>query len=149
MASKYEDIPTELREVADRVRAMSGDVPEGLEARTFEASVVALREGGNAGSVIGRIGPVRWLAPIAAAAAVGLLAWAGATWMVPSTSNPVQPRPVSTVALDDHVSRVLEYASLFSDATWSDTLAEDAEQLDDAWEPSVESWSFDGELGAS
>jgi|GEM_PF-4701959 len=148
MASKYQDIPAELHDVAEQVRALPGDAPEGLEARTFEASVAALRDGGETGGVIGRIGPVRWMAPVAAAAAVGLLAWVGATWMLPSTTSPTDPQPVSTVALDDHVSSVLEYADLFSDASWSDTLAEDAEQLDDAWEPTVESWSLEGAMGA-
>lgn len=148
MASRHEDIPSELHGVADQVRALPSDAPEGLESRTFEASVVALRAGRENGGVIGRIGFVRWMAPLAAAAVVGLLAWAGSAWLVPPTTNPVEPNPVTTVALDDHVSDVLEYADLFSDTSWSETLAEDAEELDDAWEPTVESWSIDGELGA-
>jgi hypothetical protein len=149
MASKYQDIPTELHDVADQVRAMAGDAPQGLEARTFEASVSALREARQSGGVLARIGPARWVAPVAAAAAVGLIAWAGAAWFMPAHPSPVAPSVVATVALDDHVSDVLEYADLFSDASWTDTLAEDAEELDDAWEPTVESWSLDGEMGAS
>lgn len=148
MAPKYEDIPSELHGVADQVRALPSDAPEGLEDRAFEASVSALREGAHAGGVIGRVGFVRWMAPIAAAAAVGLVAWVSATWLAPPSTTTVEPNPVATVALDDHVSDVLEYADLFGDSTWSETLAEDAEELDESWEPTVESWLLDGELGA-
>lgn len=147
MAPKYEDIPSELHGVADHLRALPSDTPEGLEDRVFEASVSALREGAQTG-VVGRIGFVRWVAPIAAAAAIGLVAWVSATWLAPPSTTTVQPDPVATVALDDHVSNVLEYADLFGDSTWSDTLAEDAEELDESWEPTVESWSLDGEMGA-
>ncbi|UYV11732.1 MAG: hypothetical protein NCW75_10530 [Phycisphaera sp.] len=148
MASRHEDIPSELHDVADQVRALPSDAADGLEARTFEASVAALREEPEGGGVVGRIGFARWMAPVAAAAVVGLLAWAGAAWLVPPTTTSVDPNPVSTVALDDHVSDILEYADLFTDSSWSETLAEDVEELDDAWEPTIESWSIDGELGA-
>ncbi len=153
MASKHmhesEDIPSDLRDLASQISAIPGDAPEALEARAFEASVVALREGRANTGVIGRIGFLRWMAPIAAAAAVGLLAWAGATWLVPASTNPTQPDRVTTVALDEHVSEALEYADLFSDTSWSDTLAEDAEQLDEAWRPTVEAWSFGGDSASS
>ncbi len=143
-----EDIPTELQGLVGEIRALPSDAPEGLEARTFEASVSALREARLSGGVLAKIGPVRWVTPIAAAAAVGLIAWAGAAWFMPAHPSPVEPNVVTTVALDDHVSDVLEYADLFSDTSWTGTLAEDAEELDDAWEPTVESWSIDGEMGA-
>lgn len=144
-----EHIPEDVRDVAERLRSLPTDVPEGLEARTFEASVVALREGrARRSGVLARIGPVRWMAPVAAAAAVGLLAWAGATFMAPATTPSEQPSVVTTVALDEQVSAALEYADLFADASWSETLAEDVESLDESWEPTVESWSFESELGA-
>lgn len=144
-----EHIPEDIRDVAERLRSLPGDAPEGLEARTFEASVAALRDGrAHRGGVLAKIGPVRWMAPVAAAAAVGLLAWAGATWMAPATTTGPEPSRVTTVALDEHVSDALEYADLFADASWTGTLSEDAETLDEAWEPTVESWSFDSDLGA-
>ncbi|MFI4916737.1 MAG: hypothetical protein ACIAS6_09570 [Phycisphaerales bacterium JB060] len=144
-----EHIPEDIRDLAERLRSLPGDAPEGLESRTFEASVSALRDGrANRGGVLAKIGPVRWMAPIAAAAAVGLLAWAGATWMAPATTTGPEPSRVTTVAFDEHVSEALEYADLFADASWTGTLSEDAETLDEAWEPTVESWSFDSDLGA-
>ncbi|MFI4881861.1 MAG: hypothetical protein ACIAQU_04675 [Phycisphaerales bacterium JB064] len=144
------DIPSELQDLASQIRAMPGDAPEGLEARVFDSSVRALREGcAQPASVAGKIGPLRWIAPVAAAAAVGLLAWAGAAWLVPSNSAQPDPGRVSTVALDDHVSDVLAYADLFTDSSWGTTLAEDAQELDEGWEPTVEAWSLDSETGAS
>lgn len=144
------EIPSELQDLASQIRSMPGDAPEGLEARVFGASVGALREGRAApAGVAGRIGPMRWLAPVAAAAAVGLLAWAGASWFGPAAGGPSAPQQVSTVALDEHVSDVLEYADLFSDMSWGTTLAEDAEELDEGWELTVDSWSLESETGAS
>lgn len=149
MQRESEHIPEDVRGVADQVRALPSDAPEGLEARVYDASIGALRDGrSQRGGVLAKIGPVRWMAPISAAAAVGLLAWAGATWMAPPAPSHNQPTAVSTVALDEHVDAVLEYADLFADDAWTETLAEDAESLDDAWEPSVETWSLEGEVGA-
>jgi hypothetical protein len=54
----------------------------------------------------------------------------------------------SNVALDEHIDDALEYADLFGGSNWNATLADDAEELDDAWEPTVESWSWNGEMGA-
>lgn len=142
-------IPSELQSLAGQIRALPDDAPEGLEARTFEASVVALRHAReHRGGVLARIGPVRWMAPIAAAAVVGLLAWAGATWLVPPSATSPDPSAVSVVALDEHIDEALEYANLFGGSNWNATLAEDAEELEDAWEPTVESWSWNGEMGA-
>eukprot|EP01025_Chloroclados_australasicus_P015375 TRINITY_DN17361_c1_g1_i10.p3 TRINITY_DN17361_c1_g1~~TRINITY_DN17361_c1_g1_i10.p3 ORF type:complete len:159 (-),score=42.27 TRINITY_DN17361_c1_g1_i10:176-652(-) len=144
-----ERLPEDVRGVADQLRALPVDAPDGLEDRVYQASVQALRDGRSRRTgVLARIGPVKWMAPIAAAAAVGLLAWAGASWMSPATTPTDQPNVVSTVALDEHVDAALEYADLFADAAWTETLAEEAESLDDAWEPTVESWSLDGEMGA-
>ena len=149
MQRESEHIPEDVRSMADQVRALPSDAPKGLEARVYDASIEALRDGrSHRGGVLAKIGPAKWMAPIAAAAAVGLLAWAGATWMAPSAPSNNQPTAVSTVALDEHVDAVLEYADLFADDAWTETLAEDAESLDDAWEPSVETWSLDGEVGA-
>ena len=150
------DIPSDLQELAGQIRAMPdrvpgrlpGDAPEGLEARVFDASVGALRESAPMAGVAGKIGPLRWAAPLAAAAAVGLLAWAGSTWLAPSSTHQPDPSVVSTVALDDHVEDVLEYADLFSDASWGTALVEDAQELDGSWEPTVEAWTLEGETEA-
>ncbi|GIW74239.1 MAG: hypothetical protein KatS3mg103_0761 [Phycisphaerales bacterium] len=51
-------------------------------------------------------------------------------------------------ALDEQVLEALTYVGLFADDTWAATLAEDAQELETPWEPSAESWSLDGLMGA-
>ncbi|MEQ8845491.1 MAG: hypothetical protein RIB58_11615 [Phycisphaerales bacterium] len=148
MKDGMNDIPHDLHDLAEQIRALPEDAPEGLETRVFDASVAELREGGRV-SVAGRIGPLRWLAPLAAAAAVALLAWAGSSLLGPSTPTTTEgPRVASNESVDEHVSDVLAYADLFGEADWSDTLVEEAEALDQDWEPTVEAWSLDGSVEA-
>ncbi|MGD1916858.1 MAG: hypothetical protein ACFCBV_11815 [Phycisphaerales bacterium] len=148
MAGVNGELPEDLRELAGRIESMPSDAPKGLEARVFEASVGELATGHHSG-IAGRIGHARWIAPMAAAAALGLLAWAGASWLSPGNAVTPAPQIAQAEAFDEHVDDVLAYAGLFSDSSWDDALAEDADALEDAWEPTVESWSLDGELGAS
>ncbi len=148
MAEVSEILPEDLRELAGRLEAMPGDTPEGLESRVFEASVGELITN-DSPAVVGRIGVMRWLAPLAAAAAVAVLAWAGSSLLSPSNSMTPEPQVAQAVALDEHVDDVLSYAGLFSDSSWDEALVEDADALEEAWEPAVEPWSLDGDLGAS
>ena len=141
------DVPSDLRAVAEQIRAMPSDASDGLEARVFEASVSSLRDGRERPTLAGRIGPWRWAAPLAAAAAVGLLAWAGSSWLAPAP--PATPDvAVAAAPLDEHVSDVLAYADLFDDSSWSTTVADEAEALEASWEPTIEAWSLDGEMEA-
>jgi len=144
------DLPEDLRELAGRIEAMPGDVPRGLEARVFSASVGALREHEQPSrGIVGKIGFVRWTAPVAAAAALGLLAWAGAVWLSPANTTLPQADATTVSALDEHVEDALAYADLFAVPSWGASLVEDAEALDESWEPSIDAWSLDGEYGAS
>lgn len=153
MTRQHSDIPQDLHEVASRLDALASDAPSGLEARIFATSVHELRPGVSRarlaeGGVLAKIGPVRWLAPIAAAAAVGLLAWGGSMLLAPGITNPGRFDLVATVALDEHVLAALEYADLFTDLGWGDTLTRDAEALDGEWRPTIDAVSLEGELGA-
>lgn len=149
MSHEHTDIPHDLLDMAQRLDALAEGAPPGLEDRVFHASVAVLREAQEGhGGVLARIGLVRWLAPIAAAAAVGVLAWGGSVLLAPGVSTPGQPDRVATVALDEHVLAALEYADLFSEVGWVDTLTREAEAIEGDWQPTIDAVTLDGEMGA-
>ncbi|MEO1008368.1 MAG: hypothetical protein AAFX79_07360 [Planctomycetota bacterium] len=143
MTSKHDDIPDDVRDIADRVRALSDAMPDeapgDLEARVFAASVGTLREAREQGppGVLAVIGP-RWLLPVGAIAALLAIAAVASVVFAP----PLAPGPresIAVVALDEHVEAGLEYAELFgSGGDWASDL------VDADWEAQLGDLEFGG-----
>lgn len=150
MTHKHTDIPSELLGVAHQLDALAKETPAGIEDRVYVASLPALRDGkAHRGGVLARIGPLEWLSPIAAAAAVAFLAWGLSVLLAPGVTPDGRADLIATVALDEHVIAALEYADLFAEAGWAEPLARDAEALEAHWQPMIDTvMLLDDEMGA-
>lgn len=126
-------VPEDVRAIADRLDALPIDAPEGLEARVYEASVGELQGDSDRRHVLAVIGPLRWLGPLAATAAVvGIavgLAQLGGTPTAGGGGAAGATGPA--VALDEQVADGLAFASLFS-GDWDQRASEIGDEA--AWE---------------
>jgi len=130
-------VPEDVRAIADRLDALPVDAPQGLEARVYEASVGELQGDGGRRPVLAVIGPLRWLGPLAATAAVvGIAVGLAQLGGTPAgggsgADGGAAGLPGPAVALDEQVADGLAFASLFS-GDWDQRASEIGDEA--AWE---------------